>query len=240
LSEKPHGLFVTGTDTDCGKTLIACGLARALLRKGFNIGVMKPLASGGSAFHESGQRRRSVSEDALQLRQAAATSDALDLINPICCKSPLAPWVASRFDRQPLNLSRVLRAFKELIRRHNYLIVEGIGGVHVPLTSTVHVIDLIERMKLPALVVAKPGLGSLNHTFLTLEALRQRGIRTVGVIISGWKGKTLAEKTNPKAIRLVGCTKTAVLPWRNSFQNNFDLLASTLIRLGILKWNGLP
>jgi dethiobiotin synthetase len=240
LSDVPRGLFVTGTDTDCGKTLVSCGLARAFLRKGLNVGVMKPLASGGPAFHEPGHRSRRVSEDALLLRQAAATSDALDLINPCCFKSSLAPWVASRFDRQPLSLDRVMAAFRELVRRHDYLVVEGIGGLRVPLTEKIQVIDLVERLRLPALVVSRPGLGSLNHTFLTLEALRRRGIRVVGVIISGWRGKNLAERTNPKTIRQVGRTRVAVLPWKKRYQMNFDLLATTLTRLGVLSWNGLP
>ncbi len=240
MSEAPRGIFITGTDTGCGKTLIACGLARALLRKGTNIGIMKPLASGGRTFREPGHRSRRVSEDAFLLRQAAATSDSLDLINPFCFKSPLAPWVASRFDRQPLKLSRVFNAFGELGRRHDHLIVEGVGGVRVPLTENVQVIDLIERFKLPALIVARPGLGTLNHTFLTLEALRQRGIRVAGVVINGWRGKSIAERTNPKAIRKAGRIRTAVVPWKKSFQINFDLLASTLIHLGILRWNGFP
>ena len=235
-----RGVFVTGTDTGCGKTLVSCGLARAILRKGLNVGVMKPLASGGATFREPGQKTRRVSEDALLMRLAAATSDALDLINPYCFKSPLAPWVASRFDRQPLNLNHVMKSFRELDRRHNYMIVEGIGGVRVPITEKFHVIDLIERMKLPVLIVSKPGLGSLNHTFLTLDALRQRGVRVSGVVISGWRGKTLAERTNPRAIRQAGRVRVAVLPWQKRFQMNFDLLATTLTRLGILGWNGLP
>ena len=95
MARQINGVFVTGTDTECGKTLIAGGIARALLRKGFNVGVMKPVATWGDLWREPGQKNRWISEDALHLRQAAATSDALSLINPVCFKFPLAPWPAA-------------------------------------------------------------------------------------------------------------------------------------------------
>ena len=147
LSRQHKGIFVTGTDTDCGKTIIAGGIARALLHKGFNVGVMKPVATWGDPRREPGGRKRWISEDALHLRQAAATSDSLDLINPICFKAAMAPWPAARLEKKKIDIHRVTLAYKELCRRHDFVVVEGVGGLMVPLKRDFFVIDLIARMK---------------------------------------------------------------------------------------------
>src|SRR5439155_14930136 len=108
LSKLVSGVFVTGTDTDCGKTIIAGGIARALLRKGFNVGVMKPVATWGDPCREPGVRTKWISEDALHLRQAAATSDGLSLINPLCFKAAMAPWAAFIQEKKTIDLDRIL------------------------------------------------------------------------------------------------------------------------------------
>lgn len=235
-----NGIFVTGTDTDCGKTVIAGGIARALLHKGFNVGVMKPVATWGDPRREPGGRQRWISEDALHLRQAAATSDSLDLINPICFKAAMAPWPAARLEKKNIDINPIMSAYKELCRRHSFMVVEGVGGLMVPLKRNFFVRDLISKMKLAAVVVAHPDLGTLNHTLLTIRELKRAGIPLAGVIINGYKGKTRAEQTNPYVLRKILDRKIMVIPHKPSFASEFDTLAGLLTKRGLFNWPHLP
>jgi dethiobiotin synthetase len=240
VARKINGVFVTGTDTDCGKTIVAGGIARALLHKGFNVGVMKPIATWGDPRREPGGRKRWISEDALHLRQAAATSDSLDLINPICYKAALAPWPAARMERKNVDLERVYHAFRELSQRHDFLVVEGVGGLMVPLKRDYFVLDMIARMHLAALVVAHPDLGTINHTLLTVDALKKAGIPLAGVVINNWKGKTRAEQTNPHVLRKILDRNIMVVPHQLRFVSDFDAIARHLVKRGLFNWPYLP
>jgi dethiobiotin synthetase len=177
------GLFITGTDTGIGKTVVAQCLARLLKEKGVRVGVMKPYASGGW-------------QDTDRLRRAAGVSESRRDVTPAFYPAPVAPAVYGN-----RNLPRVLAAFRRLSARHEVLIVEGIGGTLVPLEKGATVADLARGMKLPVWVVARPGLGTLNHTLMTVECLRRRGVRVECVVLSGYEGKSLAEKTNPRLLR---------------------------------------
>lgn len=240
LSRLYKGVFVTGTDTDCGKTIIAGGIARALLRKGFNVGVMKPVATWGDPCREPGVRTKWISEDALHLRQAAATSDSLELVNPVCYKAALAPWPAARLEKKNIDLNRLMSAYRELSRRHDYIVVEGVGGLMVPIKRDFFVIDLIARMHLAAIVVAHPDLGTLNHTLLTVSALKKAGIPLSGVIINNWKGKTRAERSNPHVLQKILDRRILVVPHQPRFVSDFDSLARHLIKGGLFNWPHLP
>lgn len=175
-------LFVTGTDTGVGKTYVACALARA-----WRCGVMKPIATGSR-------------DDARRLRRAAGVRDPLDLINPLFFRAPAAPLVASP---RPIDLSPIWRAFRELRRRHDRLIVEGIGGLLVPITPRFTVLDMARRMRLPLLIVARPDLGTINHTALTVRAAR--GLPIAGIIINHARRvrRTLAVRTAARTIERV-------------------------------------
>lgn len=234
------GIFVTGTDTECGKTIIAGGVARALLRRSFNVGVMKPVASSGDPHREPGAKTKWISEDALHLRSAAATSDSLQLINPVCFKAALAPWPASLLEKKSINLNRVMMNYRELCRRHDFLVVEGAGGVMVPIKRKFDMIDLIARMKLPAMVVANPGLGTINHTLLTVQALKQEGIPLAGVVINNYQGKTRAEQTNPRVLQRILKRRIVVVPNKERFVNDYDALAHHLRKQGLFHWPYLP
>lgn len=240
MARQVNGVFVTGTDTDCGKTIVAGGIARALLHKGFNVGVMKPVATWGNPSREPGGRQRWISEDALHLRQAAATSDSLDLINPICFKAAMAPWPAARLEKKNIDIDRMLTVYKELCRRHDFMVVEGVGGLMVPLKRDFFVLDLIARMKLAAIVVAHPDLGTLNHTLLTVNALKRAGIPLSGVILNNYQGKTRAEQTNPFVLRKILDRKVMVVPHKAGFASEFDSLARLLTKNGLFNWPHLP
>src|SRR5579862_6065339 len=145
--------LVTGTDTGVGKTFVAGGLAAELARRHLPVGVMKPFATGARSV-----RGRLVSEDARFLKAAADVDDPLDLINPICLKPPLAPSMAAEVAKKAINLGKVWAAWRTLVRRHPTMIVEGVGGLLVPLLTRFTVADLAEKLHLPLLIVTRPAL----------------------------------------------------------------------------------
>ncbi len=192
-----QGLFITGTDTDVGKTYVACGIANELRERGIDVGVMKPVETGCRS-----KKGVLVPADALALAQAAAVKDPLDLVNPYRFRNPLAPAVAASLEGNAVRIERIRKAFRELQKRHGSLLVEGAGGILVPLTRKLSFIDLAKMLDLPVLVVARPGLGTINHTLLTLAALRTHGVPIAGVVINhALAGKSgLAERTSPAVI----------------------------------------
>jgi dethiobiotin synthetase len=240
LSKLINGVFVTGTDTDCGKTFIAGGIARVLVKKGLNVGVMKPIATAGSPAPETGLRSKWISDDALHLRQAAATSDSLSLINPICFRAALAPWPAARLEKKTIDIDRMMSAYRELCQRHDYMVVEGAGGVLVPITREFFMVDLMARMRLAAIIVARPDLGTLNHTLLTVAHLKQKGVPLAGIILNNYRGKTRAEQTNPRVLQRILDRRIIVVPHQPNFVHDFDALARTLEKQGLLRWPHLP
>ena len=195
-----HGIFIVGTDTGIGKTVVTAGLAFALKERGVSVGVMKPIASGcrciGNAL---------VSDDAVFIMEAAENQFPA-LTNPIRLRESLAPSVAAEIEEQEIDIQKVLFAFWELKKNYDYVIVEGIGGLLVPLCNRYFVADLIKSLHLSTLIVGRISLGTINHTLLTIEALRARGIEIAGVILNGLHtdSASLAELTNPKVIEQLG------------------------------------
>ena len=206
-----NGIFITGTDTGVGKTYVARGIAAALRAQGVNVGVMKPVETGCAKRAGS-----LVPSDAMALMKAAGTDDSLSLVNPYRFGKPLAPLTAAELEGKRIDPDKILAAYRALSRKHDYLIVEGAGGVMVPLLRKYLYIDLIEALNLPVMIVARPGLGTINHTLLTIEALRSRGVNIAGIVINYTQnGKHgLAEKTNPTIIEeLSGVKLLGVIPY---------------------------
>ncbi len=207
-----NGLFITGTDTGVGKTEVAAALARVLSRRGLRVAVMKPVATG--CVRRNG---RLISEDAEKLRRACGTTEPAELICPFRFEPPVAPAVARGLSPQgtvPVSLDRIERIFRELSARHDVVLVEGIGGLMVPLDGRHTVSDLARRLGLPVLVVGRAGLGTLNHTLLTVETARSAGLKVAGVVLNGQSQRpSLAEKTNPGILRKWGVPVLGVIPW---------------------------
>jgi dethiobiotin synthetase len=191
------GIFITGTDTEVGKTVVAGAIAEFLKLKGIDVGVMKPIATGGIV-----KNKKLISQDAVFLKNSADSKDSLDLINPICLKLPLAPYTAAKLEKKNINLNKVYPAFEELKKRHDFLVVEGIGGIFVPIKNNFYVIDLIKKFALPVIVVCDPGLGTINHTLMTIEHLKMEKIEILGFVVNYARPQKtgLAERTNPKII----------------------------------------
>jgi len=190
--QKNKGLFITGTDTGVGKTLITAGVAVSLRKSGMDIGVMKPIETG------FGLRR----SDCNFLRKVTGIKDPLESISPYRYKFPLSPFGAAQMEKFPVRLEHVQRAFDKLLRRHEGLLVEGAGGLLVPITRKSTMADLAIRLEIPLLIVARTSLGTLNHTLLTVEVARARHIPVAGVIFNQIaKSRGLAERTNPSVMK---------------------------------------
>ena len=170
-----RGLFVTATDTGVGKTEVACAIVRAARAAGLDVGAMKPAQSG----HARGEP-----SDAERLGEAAGGADPMDLVCPYTFAAPLAPAVAARLEGVEVSLPRILAAARALAARHAALVVEGAGGLLTPLSERETYADLARALALPVLVVARAGLGTVNHTALTVEALRARGLEVAGVVLN--------------------------------------------------------
>ena len=200
------GIFITGTDTGVGKTVVAAALASYLRSTGLDVGVMKPVHTGCQSI-----RSGPIGHDTRLLMLAARVQDPPELITPYSLKHPLAPWPASQMEGVKIRTSVLLRAYQELCRRHPFLIVEGVGGLAVPITAHMTVLHLARLFGLPLLVVTRPGLGTLNHTQLTIEYAKSRKVPVKGIIINETERKRsgLAERTNPAL--LAALCKTPVL-----------------------------
>ncbi|MFH1429239.1 MAG: dethiobiotin synthase [Candidatus Margulisiibacteriota bacterium] len=195
----PKKYFITATDTGAGKTFITVELGKHFQSLGYKTGAMKPFSSGGR-------------QDPEILKKLMEQGDELDLINPVWFEQPMAPYACLLEEgsgvrcqvSEKINPARMLKkiktAYEELSSKYDILLVEGIGGALVPLWENYYVADLIKEMELPALIVARAGLGTLNHTFMTIEALKKRNINIAGIILNGFSGKEYAERTNRRVI----------------------------------------
>ena len=194
---------MTGTDTEIGKTAITAGLAAVLKRRGINAGVMKPISAGGRA-------------DAKLLRRAARSDQPLDTINPIYLRDPLSPNIAARREEKILDLAPVFDAFNHISKIHDYLLVEGVGGLLVPITDDFLVADLAARLDLPLLIVARAALGTINHTLLTIEAARARGLQINSVIyntLSAGSSDVSAQMSPEVVTRISGVPSSGTIPY---------------------------
>lgn len=173
--------FVTGTDTDVGKTFVSCALLHAAQTAGRLAVGYKPVAAGAVRHFEDW-----ASEDALALQAASSTGFALTEINPVCLREPAAPHIAAAIEHRSLNIPSLVAGFARLAARADLVLVEGAGGFCVPLDAHQDMADLACALGLPVILVVGMRLGCLNHALLTAEAIGRRGL-----ILSGWVANTL-------------------------------------------------
>ena len=165
------GIFITGTDTGVGKTRVAAMLVRALRAAGVDAVGFKPICCGGR-------------EDAELLAEASGGAVALNDVNPVWLRPPAAPYAAAMIEGRMVDLALVREKFAQLSAAHSTVIVEGAGGWLVPVTHDFSMADLAAEFALPVIVVAANRLGVINHTLLTVAAIRARGLRCAGVILN--------------------------------------------------------
>jgi dethiobiotin synthetase len=194
-------IVVTGTDTGVGKTLVAGAIGRWFRVRGFRVSVLKPCATGCVR-----RREGLVSEDAEFLAHCANARFPLDLICPQRYAEPLAPAVAAERAGQPLDWEAINRSIAIMAADSDVMIVEGVGGVMVPMDPRHTCRDIAVWLGAPAVVVARPALGTINHTLLTVESLRLANVSVSGVVINRYPAEnaSIAEESNPRAIEKWG------------------------------------
>lgn len=194
-----------------GKTIVAGGLAALYKSNGLDIGVMKPIATGCKRVDNN-----LISDDAVFLKLSAEVDDDYELINPYSFEQPLAPTIAARLSKTKIDKDKINTAFDSLCERHENIIVEGIGGLLVPLDEYYFVVDMANEMELPLIVVCRPTLGTINHTLLTVSYARQHGLDVKGIIINESTEGTddTVKKTNAEEIkRLTGLPVLGTIPF---------------------------
>ncbi|MBI4332786.1 MAG: dethiobiotin synthase [Chloroflexi bacterium] len=192
-----NGIFIAGTDTGVGKTLVAGGMAAALRKRGADVGVMKPVESG--CPKEGG---RLVAQDALFLKEMAQCRDEMDLINPYAFEEALTPALAAERAGVAIDTARISSAFQILAGRHGLVIVEGAGGLLSPLWKELVVADLAKKLRLPLVIVTRGSLGTINHTLLALYYARKERIPVLGLVVNRTAPACgLAEALNAEALR---------------------------------------
>lgn len=212
-----EGLFVTATGTGVGKTLVTAGVLRNLRRRGVAAMAMKPVQTGAAPDAQG----RLDAPDLAFVRQAAGLEmdeATCALAAPFLYEPACSPHLAARLAGRPIRFERILDCAKKLAARHEMLVVEGAGGLMVPLGEDGMMIDLAAALCLPVLLVAQSGLGTINHTLLSLEALRHRGLRVLGVILNDTQPLNESERfihdDNANAIATFGGAPVlARIPW---------------------------
>ncbi len=201
------GVFVTGTGTDVGKTIVAAAIARTAAARGGRVAVFKPAVSGLDEDDGSGP-------DHSLLRRAAGSSQTDDEVAPYRYGPAVSPHLAAALDGGPIDPDRVRAGATAAAANADLLVVEGVGGFLVPLRSDYLIRDFAVDLGLPVVVVATPGLGTINHTLLTVESVRAAGLEPVRVVLNPWPSEpSEIERSNRETIANLGAIEVSTLSW---------------------------
>ena len=190
------GVFITGTDTGCGKTEVTLGLMQRLQQCGRIVLGMKPVASGAEETHE-GLRN----QDALRIQQRSSLEIAYQQVNPFAYASPIAPHLAAEQAHRPILLDRIRDEFAQLATRADWVIVEGVGGWLVPIGRDTTLPDMVSLLNLPVIMVVGMRLGCLNHALLTAESIANTGLALQGWIANHVDPDMQAQEGNLETLR---------------------------------------
>ena len=202
------GLFVTGTGTEVGKTVVAAVLARTAAAGGSRVAVFKPAVSGLDDYAGTGEE-----PDHELLRRAAGSAQSDDEIAPYRYGPPVSPHLGARLAGQEIDPAALRAAAGRAGAEVDLLVCEGVGGFLVPLTFGYLVRDLARDLGLPVVIAASPGLGTINHSLLTVEAVRAVGLEVAAVVLTPWPGEPAeVENSNREAIERLADARVEVLP----------------------------
>lgn len=202
------GAFVTGTGTEVGKTVVAAVIARTLVRDGLDVAVFKPAVSGLDEHAASGEP-----PDHEVLRAASGSKQSDDEIAPYRYGPPVSPHLAAEMAGEEIDPTRLLATARGARADAEVLVCEGVGGFLVPLGPSYLVRDLAQELALPVVIAAGPGLGTINHTLLTVEAVRAAGLEPAMVVLTPWPAKpSEMERSNRETIGRLGRVRVEVLP----------------------------
>jgi len=207
-------LFVTGSDTDIGKTCVTASIVKNLRDMDIDVGIMKPFASGYK------KNSNSISQDVEILMKYSGSHDPIDLVNPYFFEIPTSPYDASKILARKINLQKVIDAYDKLLLSHDLVIVEGIGGLMTPIIQNYFVSNLISELDIDTIIVMGSKLGTVNHAMLTYEHCKQMHLKLKGFVINqtepnGYELSNLKQQIMELTNQTVYCT----IP----YQKNFDL-----------------
>ena len=207
-------LFVTGNDTDVGKTCVTASIVKNLRDMDIDVGVMKPFASGNR------KNSNSLSQDVEILMKYSGSHDPIDLVNPYFFEIPTSPYNASKILARKISTQKVIDAYDRLLSSHDLVIVEGIGGLMTPITQNYFVSNLISELGIDTIIVTGSKLGTVNHTLLTYEHCKQMHLKLKGFVINqtepnGYELSNLKQQIMELTNQIVYCT----IP----YHKNFDL-----------------
>lgn len=196
---KNRSLFITGTNTGVGKTVVCGCLARFLSHKGINVGVQKWVSTGNKHIPED------IEYCLRWLKKTEVERDDPSLLSPYTFDFPSSPHLAAALEGEEISRDKIRQSYHILLQKHDLLLVEGVGGVMVPLTRDYLLIDLVAELALPVVIVTHSSLGTINHTLLTIEALRHRNINILGIVFNfAGEDNKIIEEDNIAIISHIG------------------------------------
>jgi dethiobiotin synthetase len=207
-----RGIFVVGTDTGVGKSVITGLLGKYLREKGLRVITQKWIQTGSRLSADINMHLKIMGMSQKKIK------DHLNLVCPYKFLLPASPHLAAKEAKQKIDIARIKQSFKLLSSKFDFVIVEGIGGALVPINQKYMVIDIARELSLPVLVVAHNKLGAINHTLMTIEAINNRKMKILGILFNNQKReKKLILKDNPDIIKKITKQKIiGILPWEKS------------------------
>lgn len=196
MQKRQHDFFVTGTDTEIGKTLVSAALLHAMQAQGLRSVGMKPIAAGA-------EMRDGIlhNEDVDMLVAAASVKAALALVCPYLMQTPAAPHIVAELEHVKIELPHIVNSYQQLLEQADAVVVEGVGGFCVPLNAQVTTADMAQALDLPVILVVGMRLGCINHALLTVEAIATRGLRLAGWVANTVDANMLYPQENIAALR---------------------------------------
>lgn len=193
-------ILITATDTGVGKTFVSYNLAYALRERGLRVGYLKPVETDVKDLPQDGSLLASL------------TGQSLEEVVPVRFSLPLSPYAGILEEGRDFSLEELRRHYERLLEEYDFLIVEGAGGVAVPIKKGYNYANLAKDWNLKTLLVARAGLGTINHTFLSWYYMKSMGVEPIGIVMNGFEGKDVSERTNPFIIKGLTGLKVVELP----------------------------
>lgn len=192
------GIFIIGTDTDVGKTFVTAGINYILRKNDFNAISFKPVQSGGIL-----NSNKLIPGDIEFIKEVSGLNEDYEIMNSYCFKEAVSPHIAAEIENVYIDKNKIINDYKKLYETYDYCIVEGAGGSIVPLIrDKYYIYDLVKDLNIPVLIVARAGVGTINHTSLTVDFLKSLGIEIKGIIINGYTG-SYYEDDNIKVLKSI-------------------------------------
>ena len=199
-----RSVLITGTGTGVGKTFISANLAYTLKESGFKVGYYKPIETGVEDTPLDGALLCQI------------TGQDLEEAVPLRCKLPLAPYACTLEEGVEFDIKFILDHYKKLMDKYHFLIVEGAGGLAVPIKSNYNYAHLANDLDIPILLVSYASLGTIHHTYTTHFYAKSMGLKILGVVMNGFRGADISERTNPRIVRELTGLEVVETPWQES------------------------